>query len=543
VLERVSNTAYCLPLTAYSKRMAEKLLVGVASNGATVARWRGSRLADCHVFGADAAGHASFKEYLEAVPNVPAYIMVDAVEEDYRFETLPHAYGSDRVQMAGRKLRQHYRNTPYMTAWRLGRDTGKRRDDRYLFSALTNPEIVADWLQTIIARGLPVAGIYLLPLVSADLPDKLGVQSPNLLIVAQHSAGLRLTFFRDKQFRLSRLTRGESGRTENRIRHFTEEISNTRLYLHALRTLTLDEPLTVLLLDRTDELVQVTQGIARETPSLECIRLGRHDLAAKLRIAEPLLESSPYVIYLQLLGLKAPQSNLAPDTATVGFRRHRARQLVYAACAVAAAAGFLWVGASLYQLHTVNGETEDAARQTAQLAASYQEATRRFPAAPASAENLRKTVEIAQKLRETARSPEMLMGVVSRALEQSPTIAMTQFGWKYGTSEIGADRAGPSNPQKSAPQTGPTGPALFRRQTALIDGEIRPFRGDYRAAIAAINDFAGRLGKEPTVAEVRVVKLPLNVNPSLSLSGNTRDTPDPSTTAEFKVLLVLKPNV
>ena len=78
---------------------------------------------------------------------MPAEIMVDAVEEDYRFETLPHAYGPDRAQMAARKLRQHYRNTPYMAAWRLGRETGKRRDDRYLFSALTNPDLVTDWLR------------------------------------------------------------------------------------------------------------------------------------------------------------------------------------------------------------------------------------------------------------------------------------------------------------------------------------------------------------------------------------------------------------
>src|SRR5262249_59332731 len=98
-----------------------------------------------------------------SLPDVPAHVMVDAVEEDYRFETLPHAYGADRVQMATRKLRQHYRNTPYMTAWRIGRDTGKRRDDRYLFSALTNPDLVTDWLEAIIARRLPVSRLYLLP--------------------------------------------------------------------------------------------------------------------------------------------------------------------------------------------------------------------------------------------------------------------------------------------------------------------------------------------------------------------------------------------
>ena len=44
------------------------------------------------------------------------------VEEDYRFETLPHAFGSDRADMVGRKLKQHYRNTPYMAATPLGAD-------------------------------------------------------------------------------------------------------------------------------------------------------------------------------------------------------------------------------------------------------------------------------------------------------------------------------------------------------------------------------------------------------------------------------------
>jgi hypothetical protein len=38
-----------------------------------------------------------------------------------------------------------------------------------------------------------------------------------------------------------------------------------------------------------------------------------------------------------------------------------------------------------------------------------------------------------------------------------------------------------------------------------------------------------------------VVKLPLNVSPALSLSGNTLDNPDQGGTAEFKLLLVLKP--
>jgi len=530
--------------------MANKLLIAVSAQGATVARWRGKSVVECEVFANDNDGHAAFAQYLAACERMPATMMVDTVEEDYRFETLPHAFGSDRTQMVGRKMRQHYRNTPYMTSWLLGRDTSKRRDDRYLFSALTNPELIDEWLKAVIARGLPVAGIFLLPMVSAALPQKLDIKAGNLLVVGQHSAGLRLTFFRDRQFRLSRLTRSDTSKGSDRARFFGEEISNTRLYLHALRTMTLDEPLTVLLLDRNDDLLEVAAAVARDNPSVDCARLGRHELATRLGLSESLLEVSPYVLYLQLLGFKAPQSNLAPANVTVGYRRFQARRGIYAATAALALGAVAWIGADLFKTWELRGEQELAARQTERLAAQYLQITRQFPAAPASAESLKRTVEIAQKLREDARNPLGMMSIVSRALGSSPTIVIREFIWNYGTGIIDAE-SGNAKATEVAPA--PIAafdprlqvkPALERKQSALVEGEIRPFRGDYRGAIDTINKFADRIRDEPNVAEVRVIKLPLNVNPRLQLSGNTLDNPERQTgSAEFKVLIVLRPNV
>lgn len=527
--------------------MADKLLLGISAQGATAAWWRGNRIVECSAFANDDGGQATFREYLTRFTDLPVYFMVDALEEDYRFDTLPHVAGSDRSEMVGRKLKQHYRNTPYMAASLLGRDSGKRRDDRYLFSALTNPELIVNWLQAVIARDLPVAGIYLLPMVSTALLAKFDAKAANLLLVAQHADGLRLTYFRDRQFRLSRLTRGDSGRSENRVRYFTEEISNTRLYLHALRTMTLDEQMTVLMMDRGDELADVVAGMEHENPSLECHRLGRQALVERLGISESLLDVSPYGIYLNLLGQMTPPSNLAPASVTVGYRRYRARRAIYAACGALAAAAMVWIGANLYQTIMLSGETDDAARQTALLTSQYQEITRQFPQAPASAENLKKTVEIAQKLRELVHTPQRMMSIVSKAFENSPTLVIREFGWKFGATPIEAERAAPRTAAAESPAAATPGPAAgpsqARAESALIEGELRPFRGDYRSAIVTINDFASRLAKEPEVAEARVVKLPLDVNPNLSLSGSTLDNPDQSAVgaAVFKVLVVLKP--
>jgi hypothetical protein len=383
--------------------------------------------------------------------------------------------------------------------------------------------------------------MFLLPLVSTTLLDALGLRVANLLLVSQHSGGLRLTFFRDRQFRLSRLTRGDSGNTGDHARFITDEISNTRIYLHALRAARLDEHLTVLLLDRNDELIDAAHNIARDNPSLECIRMGRREIASRLNIAEPLLELTSDVIYLQLLGLKAPASNLAPANVTVGFRRHQVRRAIYATAGAAALVAVAWSGINIWQAVDAHSQRAESVRQTALLQAQYREATRQFPAAPTSADNLQRAVEIAHKLRENARTPDMLMSIVSNALETGPDIVIREFDWKYGTSEIETSGSGVRAGPIAAPAAG--GLAPTRKQSGLIDGEIRPFRGDYRAAIETIHAFASRLAADPAVAEVRVMKLPLNISPALALSGNTLDSREQSGGADFRLLLVLKPNL
>ena len=518
--------------------MADKILVSISAVQVTAALSRRGQLVECASFQNDDSGSTAFDEFLAPHPGVPVYFMADVVEEDYRFETLPHAVGADRGELVQRKLKQHYRNTPHVAAWFLGRDRDKRRDDRYLFSALTNPNLVAPWLQAATTRGMPVAGIFLLPIVSAGLIGALGVKATNLLLVSQQSGGLRLTFFRDGQFRLSRLTRGEGGKVASRARFIADEVSNTRVYLHALRTTRLDEQLTLLLLDRNDTLIEVSQAIARDNPSLECIRVARRQLSSSLRIAESMLDLSADAVYLQLLAQRTPVSNLAAAAVTVGFRRLQLRRAVYAAAGAAAFVGAAWSGFNVWQTFDAHAQMTAAARHTTLLRDQYREVTRQFPAAPASAQNLKRTVEIAQQLREGVRTPEMLMRVVSAALDSAPGIAVSGLIWKHGVGDaeaVGARRAAAAPPA--------TAGGSARRQSGIVEGEIKPFRGDYRAAVIAINAFTERLSRDPAVAEARILKLPLNVDPTLALAGNTLDSRDQGGAADFKVLVVLKHNL
>jgi hypothetical protein len=452
---------------------------------------------------------------------------------------MPHSFGSDRTEMLNRKLKQHYRSTPYFSARPQGRDTGKRRDDRYLFCALTNAELIANWLKAIQERGLPVIGIFLLPTVSAGLLDKLSLKQPNLLVVSLHSAGMRLTYFRDQKLRISRLARNEA-KGPNAIKSYAEEISNTRLYLHALRVMTLDEHLAVLIVDRDDSLADLAQTIGRDSPNIECRRTDRQQLCSSLGITLSALESSNDALYLHLLGLRAPENNLAPAAVTASYRQHQLRRGIYMLTALTTFTIAAWCAVNIYQIVDTNFDIDYTKKQTANLQSQYQAATREFPAAPTTADNLQRAVEISQKIGATTRSPETMMQLVSEALEQNASIHMRLFGWKYDRAEIGIDGAASAATPVAASSAPPPPGGDARKQSALFEGEVRPFNGDYRAAIESIKEFAGTLSKRPEVAEVKVVKMPLDINPTLSLSGNTTENRDQLGKAEFKLIIVLK---
>lgn len=506
--------------------MADQILLCISATQAVVAHTRGRSIFRCEIFRADEAGLAAFDDFLTSAGPALVYLAADAVEEDYRFETLPHATGSDRSGMLARKLKQYYRNTPYVAAIPRGRAGDKRRDDRYLFAALTNATLIDPWLAAIARHGLPVAGIYLVSMLTAALIRKTGNDLSRVLVVAPHGAGLRLTFIKDGEFCVSRLSRGHAGGARNATARapgtLAAEISSTRVYLSSLHLDSPDDALTVLFLDNDDSLASIVETVAMENANLQCVRLGRDTLIRHLRMAPEHLDLALETAYLGLLAEQTPAANLAPASLTAEHRQLLRRGYVHAASAALALAGMLWAAHNLWLAHDLGEQTAHDAKRTAAAQAQYRDITREFPAAPTTTDNLINAVEIYKKISKTIRSPQPFMHILSRAIEPSPEIFLQEMTWTYGTDDGNAAGA--------------------LKQAGYVVGEIRPFQGDYRAAIETINGVATRLARDPAVAEVRVVKYPLNVNPGLALSGNTRDTSEQSGVADFKITLTLKPD-
>jgi hypothetical protein len=506
--------------------MATKILICVSADQATMGLWKGRRLTGCKTFANDEGGWNAFNAHLASVHGSVAYVMADTVDEDYRFETLPHAKGKDRAEMVSRKLKQLYRGTSYFSHSLQNRESDKRKDDRYLFAALTSPELLSPWLKAINSQALPVAGVFSQPMVSASLIHHLKAKHNNLLIVSKGAAGVRQTFFKDLKFRISRLTPLRETE-ESADQYYADEVSNTRMYLDALTITHVDDTLQVVILDHDDTLSGLPAAISRGRPNMQCTLLKKADIVSQFSIAARELEASDDALHLHLLGESAPNHDFAPPQVTQGYQRYVGRRMVYAASGAVLLLALLWSGKNVFDTMGAGDETARLRRLTVDYQNQYQRESAQFPSAPTTSENLRNTVEVAEQLKQYVRMPDAMMTVISRALDGVPQIQLAVLDWKY--EPVTETTAGPN----------PVAPVGTFLQSATIRGEVSGFSGDYKGAMGQINAFATQLAGDPRVARVQALRLPFNASSESGMQGTT-DAPAGAMSAQFEFAVTFK---
>lgn len=144
----------------------KKLVLCATANQLLVGVWHAGKLQGNQTFENDEAGHQAFSAFLQQYSSSPVYLIADAVEEDFRLESLPHTSGSAKHEMVTRKLNQHYRGLDYRTAHFIDRDKDKRKDDNFLFVAISKDEFLQAWVAIIKAQEAQLVGVYLLPMLS-----------------------------------------------------------------------------------------------------------------------------------------------------------------------------------------------------------------------------------------------------------------------------------------------------------------------------------------------------------------------------------------
>lgn len=528
-----------------AKGNLHKLILCATSQHVLVGLWHGIKLQGSQQFANDEAGQEAFAQFISQYPQTPVYLIADAVEEDYRLESLPHASGTARQELVERKLNQYYRGLEYRTAHFINRESDKRRDDRFLFVALNNAEFLQTWVKILVAAEALIVGIYLLPMLSQVLVRQLKLMSPHILLCERLSSGLRQTYLHNGRLRMSRLI-SNVPKAANQISYFyLVETEKTRLYLVSQRFISRDTPLNLIFASVEGDTQQISSSISQEQ-GMECTDVNLGLIVKNLGLPFAQVQQMPELLHMQLLASGHSIDNLAPAHLTKQYRLGKIQQGIKYATLGMTFLGLMMTGFILKQALDYRAEYIQTKQDTAIQQHHYDEVAKNFPQTLIGASDLQAAVEIDKIINTYPKSPRRVMQVVSAALEQSPEIQLDRLRWLLTNDVNVADddksllQTTPANAlaASSAVTADPT--QLF--ELGFLTAEIAGFTGDYRSALDSMNRFVARLKANQKVSAVEILQAPVNTSSYVDLQGSTTDEQsNQRQPAIFKLKVILKP--
>lgn len=518
---------------------ADRLLAGI---------WRAGKLHTHQIFLNDEAGHQAFSAFLEQFPATPVYLIADAVEEDYRLESLPHAVGTARRELIDRKLNQFYRGLEYRTSHFVNRETDKRKDDRFLFVALNNDDFLRDWIAAIQSVEVHLVGIYLMPMLSQVLVQQLKLNSPHILLCEKSSSGLRQTYLHNGSIRMSRLVPNLPSDESQHRYFYLDETEKTRLYLISQRFITRETQLNLLLASIDGSMQEVSQGISHES-GLICSEVNLSELAIKQGLAPELLREMPELIHMQLLARGAVVDNLAPELLTKLYQFGRILRSVKVVAVLLCVVGLsiaAWIFEQGVDKHYAFTQ---AAKDTLIQQQLYDEVAKNFPVTTISSADLKIAVDLDKTIASYPKSPRRMMQVVSAALEKPSqekldNVQLNRMRWIL-TSDINVNdddklSAQPTHNGLANANSAQASDPTKLNEVGFINAEIDGFTGDYRAALNTVNRLVVNLKADARVATVEVLQEPVNMSSYVDLQGSTTDEQSTQKQpAMFKLKVVL----
>ncbi len=523
--------------------------------------WKGGAIVEREVFNSTDADSAAFTEYLARHHEVPAYVVTDLIEEDFRLDTVPHLRGGDQDAILGRKLAQLYRATTFRHAIVQERETERRRDDRVLYHAITNPDLVKPWLAALERAEVPLEAVSSSAVLSVRLPRVLSIFfAHTLLVTIVPDFGLRQTYFQNKHVKFSRLTPiiYDEGQSVGAL--IAAETSRTWHYLDTLRNFAGGETLEVCILVHSRDHEMVAEAI-RALPLLKYRFLDIGEVAAKIKLKPSPTSSHAEEVLVHLYAQGSVENHFAEKEPMRFARYRRAKIGLYGLTAGLLAIGAAGAAFNLYQTATMSSVIDQRSQFVRTIQSEYQAISKAMEGQTSATDTVRDASTFFRaQIRQQSPSPASFLKDLAMVWSEFPDMRLLQAVWAPNQdagfvpphepvaapvaqnirSEV---KLAPGAPQPPAGATvNPMGadPPLpgGRYEVLIIDAAVTRFQGDYRAAIADIERMVERLNKAPNM-KTEIVKLPIDVKPTAILRATT---PSASEASEVRFTLKITRN-
>lgn len=508
--------------------------------------WQKNKLTDHIEFAPDEHGFELFNQYLQACSDKPVYLLVDIIEEEFRHENIPHVFGADRKALITRHFDRFFRGTAFRYCKVQGREKTDRRDDRALFSALTNPRVFNAWLDIINESHVPLKGIYSLPLVTEKILPSLKLNKGFVMVVSQQVQGsLRQSVFNDGALILSRLVPVSSFFDGNYGEDVAGDIENTYRYLLTQKQVKRDSKLTAYVITSGRHYESVLEACVGHD-NLEYIVTRLSDVYDTMKLDLPRETELSDALYAGAMSKFNCSNHYARKQDRVYLNYYNTSLAFKFAAAIMFLSSIIWSSSNVIDGILFDQNRGNVASLAIRYEYKYQDLKDKSLQLPVSTTVLKQAVDSAQAMETKYRQdPELMLRLLSRDLEGFTNIKLGTINWfladdpsrpSASTVTWGKKKRSRRRSRGSADKKN----ALDMYEIIIFDAEITNFLDDYRYALGVLSDLEQTMRDSQNYFNVTVLEKPINLGSATSLSGSegSGGSGKGKRVAKFKIKLV-----
>lgn len=502
--------------------MPHRRLLYLNASRLVASLWSSGTLHEEARFAPDSEGIAAFAGYIARHRRGSNfYLMADIAEEGFLIDMLPYTRGADRHALLARKLGQYFFGSPLATAISYGREKTGRRDEKFLFTALTRPQFFEPWLAALRGAEAQLGGIYSPPLLGGALIAKISPSLARCLLITVTLGGIRQSYFENGQVRFSRLTSIAASDPREIAASCAAESVQIYQYLLGQRQLSRGVPLPVIVLAHPEQMGAFIEHCGKSMEDMQFDIRDLHAVCAACGLKTLPLDSCSETLFLHLVAQSPPRDQFAPQEEQRFFRLWQIRAGLLKTGAAALIGCLLYAGHQMADVFELRSAAATLQQQEGIDQRKYTEIQKTFPPMPASKENLRAVIGRFEELEKRSASPEPLYLAISRALGEIPRVELERLQWQLGSNpEEGlsylTDKRGGAGAGATADKAGSPMYA-----TAVIHGMLpASMLTDQRGQLETVNAFAQALQRDASL-KVSVRRMPFDVESGKSLKSTT----------------------
>lgn len=501
--------------------MNARRLLYLNTHRLTAYAWRHGRLQAEGVFENGDEGLAQFATYLTNHRRSYFSVLANIAEEGHVLETIPFLQGRDRQALIARRIGQHFLGTPLATAFSLGFEKVRRKNEKLLISALTNPAHVEPWLQRINSAEAPLTGLYTVAQLGGQLLKQLGQPATRCLLLSTQDHSIRESFLVDGQTIFSRMAPVTDSSIAGIASGLAAEAGKLHQYLVGQRLVGRDEPLPVFIV-ASPAAIPAIEKACPDQGHLSYSIIDSLAAAEKLGLHTPPEDNRSDFLFLHLLATNPPGQQFAGETHRHDFRLSQIRQGIIAVGLIALLGSLLFAARETYTAYTLRGEAEALKLSEADLNWRYQEISATFPQLGIDNETLRRLTSRHADLSRQQRLPDQAYRHLSLALNQMPGVTLEELDWKI--SAAGTSKAASIEGSDEVTTV---------RGAIRVQGNASP-----RQILASFEQFAELLRSDPACT-VNTLQQPFDMESGRALRGGDSEE-DNAKPRQFAVEIIRK---